>query len=371
METTSTSNGGRSVSQLRLPAGFRFKPTDLELIWEYLLKQVNSEPFEYGVIAVVDLSQFHPRQLPDQALLRGGDEWFFLTQLERKYPKGTRPNRAAAEGYWKATGTDKKILKANHIGHSMVVGLKKALVFYEGKAPRGKKTNWIMHEYRLADPRLAPAAHIHHPDSTPPKEWVLCRIYEKHSSRAVGREVDLESMLCEFDDQITTDSPTQEQGVVDNATTSATFPPMIHNIPGAMSSTVPGVASSNSWTSNGSQIATLTQDFAVQTGLQTVPALNYVPQMQPFHRGPGSPSSFTAHDPRYYNACIGADAGQRSSFSGDLEVQSQLGNFVGYGEGALFPGLDHPLADDQSSTYSRANGMGNFGYDHGPPDRNS
>jgi hypothetical protein len=31
------------------------------------------------------------------------------------------------------------------------VAIKKALVFYAGKAPKGDKTNWIMHEYRLAD----------------------------------------------------------------------------------------------------------------------------------------------------------------------------------------------------------------------------
>lgn len=31
------------------------------------------------------------------------------------------------------------------------VGVKKALVFYRGKAPKGEKTNWIMHEYRLAE----------------------------------------------------------------------------------------------------------------------------------------------------------------------------------------------------------------------------
>ena len=31
------------------------------------------------------------------------------------------------------------------------VGVKKALVFYRGKPPKGLKTNWIMHEYRLTD----------------------------------------------------------------------------------------------------------------------------------------------------------------------------------------------------------------------------
>ena len=75
----------------------------------------------------------------------GEKEWYFFSPRDRKYPNGSRPNRAAGTGYWKATGADKPI------GHPKPVGIKKALVFYAGKAPKGDKSNWIMHEYRLAD----------------------------------------------------------------------------------------------------------------------------------------------------------------------------------------------------------------------------
>lgn len=63
METPSISNDGRSVSELSLPTGFRFKPTDPELM-DYLKKQVNSESFEFRVIAEVDLTKYNPWQLP-------------------------------------------------------------------------------------------------------------------------------------------------------------------------------------------------------------------------------------------------------------------------------------------------------------------
>lgn len=74
----------------------------------------------------------------------GEREWYFFSPRDRKYPNGARPNRATTSGYWKATGTDKAIHSA-----SKYVGVKKALVFYKGRPPKGIKTDWIMHEYRL------------------------------------------------------------------------------------------------------------------------------------------------------------------------------------------------------------------------------
>ena len=93
----------------------------------------------------------------------GESEWYFFSPRDRKYPNGIRPNRAAGSGYWKATGTDKPI-HDSATGES--VGVKKALVFYRGRPPKGTKTSWIMHEYRLAADPLAAAANTYKPSSS-------------------------------------------------------------------------------------------------------------------------------------------------------------------------------------------------------------
>lgn len=82
----------------------------------------------------------------------GKDEFYFFSPRDRKYPNGFRPNRAAASGYWKATGTDKSILNSSG---SKTIGVKKALVFYVGRPPT--KTEWMMDEYRLPETLIRPS----------------------------------------------------------------------------------------------------------------------------------------------------------------------------------------------------------------------
>ncbi|KAM1305813.1 hypothetical protein PS2_008326 [Malus domestica] len=166
-----------------LPPGFRFHPTDEELILHYLVKKVACTPLPVSVIAEVDIYKFDPWQLPAKAAF-GEKEWYFFSPRDRKYPNGARPNRAAASGYWKATGTDKTIVAPS--GRRQNVGVKKALVFYKGRPPKGIKTNWIMHEYRLPEnPNNHTTTNNHHRAmklkdlSMRLDDWVLCRIYKK------------------------------------------------------------------------------------------------------------------------------------------------------------------------------------------------
>ncbi|KAH7544639.1 NAC domain-containing protein 2 [Ziziphus jujuba] len=150
--------------------GFRFNPKDEELVDFYLKKKVANEQLPSNVVIDVELYKFNPEYLAENHKPRGENQWFFFTPRDRKYPNGERPNRAAGSGYWKATGADRPV-----VSNEDKIGFRKALVFYQGKAPNGVKTDWIMHEYRLNQPskrkRIGNDMRL--------DDWVLCRIYKK------------------------------------------------------------------------------------------------------------------------------------------------------------------------------------------------
>ncbi|GFQ01878.1 NAC domain-containing protein 72 [Phtheirospermum japonicum] len=117
------------------------------------------------VIGFLNIYNYDPWDLPGLAKI-GEREWYFFVPRGKRNGSGGRPNRTTQNGFWKATGSDRQILSTS--GHpKRTLGLKKTLVFYKGRAPRGTKTDWIMNEYRLPDN----CSHL--------KDIVLCKIYRK------------------------------------------------------------------------------------------------------------------------------------------------------------------------------------------------
>ncbi|KAL4385226.1 hypothetical protein GQ457_15G025600 [Hibiscus cannabinus] len=157
------------MSAVSLPPGFRFHPTDEELVVYYLKNKINGRKIELEIIPEVDLYKCEPWDLPGRSLLPSKDmEWYFFSPRDRKYPNGSRTNRATKSGYWKATGKDRKVNS-----QTRAVGMKKTLVYYRGRAPHGTRTSWVMHEYRL-DERECESASLGLQDA-----YALCRVFKK------------------------------------------------------------------------------------------------------------------------------------------------------------------------------------------------
>eukprot|EP01018_Ginkgo_biloba_P005082 Gb_20015 [translate_table: standard] len=149
--------------------GFRFHPTEQELVGFYLQKMVQGRLNDFRTIGVLDLYRYDPCDLPSLARI-GEREWFFFVPRDKKVQNGGRPNRITVSGYWKAMGSDNK-----------------------GRAPRGQKTDWVMNEYRMPEPSSL--------QQKPKKDMVVCRVYRK----AVSQKSLEERAMNEADELNSTD----------------------------------------------------------------------------------------------------------------------------------------------------------------------
>ncbi|RWW29816.1 hypothetical protein GW17_00005641 [Ensete ventricosum] len=195
----------RSGLEMDLP-GFRFHPTEEELLDFYLRRMVQGKKLQLEIITTINLYHYDPWELPESARIMayllcdsiagmakiGEREWYFYVPRDRRQASGGRPSRTTERGFWKATGCERPVRSA--ADPKRLIGYKKTLVYYQGRAPRGSKTDWVMNEYRLPDPLLK----VRHAGGTATfcvrrglieldlvcmqEDVVLCKVYRKPAS---------------------------------------------------------------------------------------------------------------------------------------------------------------------------------------------
>ncbi|XVF79360.1 hypothetical protein PTKIN_Ptkin14bG0215700 [Pterospermum kingtungense] len=165
--------------------GFRFHPTDEELLGFYLRRKVDKKPIKIELIKQIDIYKYDPSDLPtmiSKTNSEGESDSYFFCKRGRKYRNSVRPNRVTGSGFWKATGIDKPVYSHGGEGHKCI-GLKKTLVYYRGSAGKGTKTDWMMHEFRLPSNDNNSTLSNNPIYATQEAEvWTICRIFKRNVS---------------------------------------------------------------------------------------------------------------------------------------------------------------------------------------------
>ncbi|XP_018809654.1 NAC domain-containing protein 48-like [Juglans regia] len=171
-----------------LPPGFRFRPTDAELVKHYLRKKQLSIPLAGPVFQEVDATDLystHPKCLVK--FLDGEREWFFFIHEDDNSDhdiiiRRSTKARVLAEnggGFWEAWKEEDPI--CNEDGN--IIAWKTDLTYFSmGSNSRAKKTHWTMQQYRIVLPHdVVGSSYIsstadHEKHSQREGVWVLCRL---------------------------------------------------------------------------------------------------------------------------------------------------------------------------------------------------
>ncbi|KAF2315128.1 hypothetical protein GH714_038210 [Hevea brasiliensis] len=182
--------------------GWRFHPSDEELVDYYLKRKRRGDPIDGMDIGEVDkLCDHDPKDLPDLFKNKSKDKvWYFFCL--RLHHKNGLTNRKGKGGYWKSTGDPRSVTAEDS---DEVIGKKRTLVFHNPDA-----TQWVIHEYEYTA-----AAAINTPTED---NYVLCKLKiksnkkEKASKRSKKAEPDCrtrpkkKARKCESDSNLTSAS---------------------------------------------------------------------------------------------------------------------------------------------------------------------
>uniref|UniRef100_A0A0D9WVB5 NAC domain-containing protein n=1 Tax=Leersia perrieri TaxID=77586 RepID=A0A0D9WVB5_9ORYZ len=108
--------------------GFRFHPTDEELVTFYLRRKIAGKRLSIEIVKEMDIYKHDPSDFLKTNTVGSEKEWYFFCLRGRKYRNSIRPNRVTGNGFWKATGIDRPICSAAAgNGAGDCIGLKKSL----------------------------------------------------------------------------------------------------------------------------------------------------------------------------------------------------------------------------------------------------
>ncbi|KAK9283154.1 hypothetical protein L1049_011385 [Liquidambar formosana] len=128
---------------MSFPVGFRFHPSDRELVFHYLYRKVVGKPLPCEhVVTECDLyGEREPWQI-----YGGSTEKirYFFTKLKKKTDGGSRIDRTIGSGTWKGQRVASSVLDEQ----GRCIGRKKMLT-YENKGSAMNHGRWVMHEYGL------------------------------------------------------------------------------------------------------------------------------------------------------------------------------------------------------------------------------
>ncbi|KAG9143417.1 hypothetical protein Leryth_017793 [Lithospermum erythrorhizon] len=128
-----------TMESINVPPGFRFHPTEEELVGYYLNRKVNSLQIDLNVIVDIDLYRIEPWDIQGQG----------NTSPEAK-PK------LAMVDFGRLFG---KVM----ILSRRIIGMRKTLVYYRGRAPNGRKEEgWVVcRAFKKPSPSCHPKQHYY------------------------------------------------------------------------------------------------------------------------------------------------------------------------------------------------------------------
>ncbi|KAK4268969.1 hypothetical protein QN277_022186 [Acacia crassicarpa] len=117
-----------TTMQRRVPPGYRFCPTEEELVAYYLRRKLMApDPSIYNTIPEIDICKYEPWELPAFPETEQDDsECYFFNRCDYKYSNSTRFKRTTSLGFWKVTSKDRPIKDRET---NNVIGIKKILVY--------------------------------------------------------------------------------------------------------------------------------------------------------------------------------------------------------------------------------------------------